>query len=292
MLASSLRDYGPFLDALAGLSWPARRPVGAGSAGSHPSRLRGMAADFTEYRPYRFGDDPRRLDWKLLARTDRAYLRLTDDNATRSTLILVDASASLAFPFETMAKWRQACRLAVGLASVAQHDGDPAGLVVAHERGTVRLPPRSRAGTIPEMARALDAVAPSGSAPLSPALEQVRAGWRLVLISDFLSDELELLPLVRQRIVAGAEVFAVQVVSEGELRPVPTTRLAVDPEAPAVRRVLQPDTLPEYTKRFADWRAGLRRAWRHAGAEFTEVLAEEEPVRAIRRIVAGVEDTR
>ena len=119
-----------------------------------------MASDFNEYRPYRQGDDPRRLDWKLLARTDRAYLRITDDNATRSTLILVDASASLAFPPATMAKWVQACRLAVGLASVARNDGDPVGLVVAHEGGTVRLVPRSRHGIISEMARALGTVTP------------------------------------------------------------------------------------------------------------------------------------
>lgn len=251
-----------------------------------------MAAEFTEYRPYRFGDDPRRLDWKLLARTDRAYLRLTDDNATRSTLILLDASASLAFPSATMAKWGQACRLAVGLASVARSDGDPVGLVVAHGGGTVRLAPRSRAGTIPELARALNEVTPGGSAPLSPALQQGRAGWRLVVISDFLGDEPELLPLVRQRLVAGAEVVAVQVVSEEELRPVPTTRLAVDPEAPEVRRSLQTDALPAYTERFASWRRGLRQAWRQAGAEFTEVVAEEDPARAIRRIVVGAEDAR
>jgi len=250
-----------------------------------------MAADFTEYRPYRFGDDPRRLDWKLLARTDRAYLRLTDDNATRSTLILVDGSASLAFPADSVAKWTQACRLAVGLAALARNDGDPAGLVVAHARGTVRLPPRTRAGTIPEMARALGELAPGGSPRLSPALDQVRAGWRLVLISDFLGNEAELLPLARQRVVAGAEVFAVQVVSEEELRPLPTTRLAVDPEAPLVRRVLQADALEEYAERFAAWRAELRREWQHAGAEFTEVRAEEETARAIRRIVAGVADS-
>lgn len=251
-----------------------------------------MAADFTEYRPYRFGDDPRRLDWKLLARTDRAYLRLTDDHAIRSTLIAVDASASLAFPSGSMAKWRQACRLAVGLASVARNDGDPAGLVVAHERSMVRLAPRSRAGTIPEVARALHAVVPGGSAPLGTVLDQVRAGWRLVLISDFLGDDPGLLPQIRQQIVAGAEVFAVHVVSEEELQPVPTTRLAVDPEAPDLRRVLQPDALPEYREGFAAWRASLRRAWRQAGAAFTEVLAEEEPVRAIRRIVSGPEDAR
>lgn len=248
-----------------------------------------MAADFTEYRPYRSGDDPRRLDWKLLARTDRAYLRLTDDNATRSTLLLVDASASLAFPEPSLSKWTQACRLAVGLAAVARNDGDPAGLVVAHEHHPVRLVPRARSGTIPEIARALGSLHPGGSARLSPALDQVRAGWRLVLISDFLGDEAALLPLVRQRIVAGAEVFAVQVVSEEELRPPPATRLAVDPEQPEVRHVLQADLLSAYAERFAAWRAELRSAWRHAGAEFTEVRAEEDAARAIRRIVAGVD---
>ncbi len=248
-----------------------------------------MAADFTEYRPYRFGDDPRRLDWKLLARTDRAYLRLTDDNATRSTLILVDGSASLAFPSDTLSKWTQACRLAVGLASVARNDGDPAGLVVSHERRPVRLVPRARSGAIPEMARALQALTPEGSARLGPALEQVRAGWRLVLISDFLGDEVELLPLVRQRIVAGAEVFAVQIVADEELQPPEATRLAVDPERPAVRHVLQAGVHREYAERFAAWRATLRSEWRHAGAEFTEVRAEEDSARAIRRIVAGAE---
>ena len=289
---SVLRDYGPLLDSLTGLSWPARRPVGAGAAGSHPSRLRGMASDFNEYRPYRQGDDPRRLDWKLLARTDRAYLRITDDNATRSTLILVDASASLAFPPATMAKWVQACRLAVGLASVARNDGDPAGLVVAHEGGAVRLAPRSRRGIISQMAQALGTVTPGGTPSLSLALEQVRSGWRLVLVSDFLAEEAGLLSLARQRVVAGAEVFAVHLVSTEELQPPVSTRMAVDPESPRVRRVLHESVLPEYTERFAAWRAGLATEWRHAGAEYTEVVAEDETARAIRRIVAGVGGSR
>src|SRR3990172_6521269 len=91
-------DYGALLDALRGVTWPARRAALAGTAGSHRSRLHGLSAEFTEYRPYRQGDDPRRLDWKLLARTDRAYLRLTNDRATLGTLLVVDASASMAYP--------------------------------------------------------------------------------------------------------------------------------------------------------------------------------------------------
>ena len=72
------------LDALRGVRWPARRPVAAGLPGAHRSRQRGTSGEFTEYRLYRQGDDPRRLDWKLLARSDRAFVRLTDDRVNTS----------------------------------------------------------------------------------------------------------------------------------------------------------------------------------------------------------------
>ena len=74
-------DYGPLLDALRGVRWPARRAVAAAPAGAHRSKQRGTAGEFTEYRLYRQGDDPRALDWKLLARSDRAFVRLSDDRA-------------------------------------------------------------------------------------------------------------------------------------------------------------------------------------------------------------------
>src|SRR5919206_2104720 len=85
------------LDSLRGVSWPARGTVRGTTAGTHRSRMRGISPEFTEYRPFRQGDDARRLDWKLLARTDRAYLRVTRDRATLGTVVVVDASASMAF---------------------------------------------------------------------------------------------------------------------------------------------------------------------------------------------------
>src|SRR5687768_18613293 len=122
--------YGELLDALRGVTWPARRAARGSTSGTHRSRLRGVSPEFTEYRPYRQGDDPRRLDWKLLARSDRAYIRLADDHSVLATTIVVDASASMAFPTATLGKWRTACALAVGLAAVAHAGGDPVGLIV------------------------------------------------------------------------------------------------------------------------------------------------------------------
>src|SRR3954453_14118925 len=100
-------DYGSLLDSLRGVTWPARKAALAGTAGTHYSRLRGLSAEFTEYRPYRQGDDPRRPAWKLLAPPHRPYLRITSDRATLATVIVVDASASMRQGDDDDAKWSQ-----------------------------------------------------------------------------------------------------------------------------------------------------------------------------------------
>ena len=103
------------LDALRTVRWPARRAVRGGASGVHAARSRGTSVELSEYRSYRQGDDPRRIDWKLLARSDRAFVRLSPDHAVLPTMIVVDASASMAFPAATSGKWMQARRLALGL---------------------------------------------------------------------------------------------------------------------------------------------------------------------------------
>src|SRR5688572_4842246 len=141
-------------DSLRGLSWPSRRRALGSLPGTHRSRLRGTAPELSEYRLYRQGDDPRQLDWKLLARSDRAYIRLAEDRSLLATWFVVDASASMAFPEETRAKWKLATDVTLGLASVALAAGDPVGLIVAHQAAP-RSPARSRRGTLGGMASTL-----------------------------------------------------------------------------------------------------------------------------------------
>src|SRR5438309_8819442 len=137
--------YGTLLDAVRGIHWPARRTIAGGPPGLHRSKMRGTSAEFTEYRLYRQGDDTRRLDWRLLARADRAYVRLATDRAVLPTTILVDVSPSMAFPFVGTSKWQRTKELAVALAAVARADGDPVGLALYDRRSNARhLPPRGR----------------------------------------------------------------------------------------------------------------------------------------------------
>jgi uncharacterized protein (DUF58 family) len=276
--------YGELLDALRGVTWPARRAARGAASGTHRSRLRGVSPEFTEYRPYRQGDDPRRLDWRVLARTDRAYLRITSDRATLSTLILVDGSASMAFPEKSLGKWNHARRLAVGLAGVAHASGDPVAVGAVTRRATVRTEPRTRRGVVRDCARVLDAVTPGGRAELGEAMQHVFTARRVALISDFLGDVDAMLTAARAVLGEGGEVVAIHVVAREEIAPPADAILATDPEDDEIRRALTPDTTDAYVRRFAEWRDWLAREWRAAGAQYELTLTDEAADRVIRRI--------
>ncbi len=288
------------LDALRGVHWPARRAVRSGISGSHHSRMRGVSAEFTEYRPYRQGDDPRRLDWKLLARSDRAFIRLAIDRAVLPTSLVVDASASMAFPPDAADrdKWAQARRIALGLAAVARADGDPIGLMVAGgsaagEGAALRtLAPRSRRGVLAEIARVLGGTRAGGSAALAAALAEARTIQRLVVLTDFLGDADGLLRVAREHVVGGGEVYAVHIIADQELDPPRRPVTAVDPEDRSVRRALTEDTRDEYRARLGAWCDAIALAWRAAGAHYALVPTGEAADRAVRRITGGNREAR
>lgn len=274
--------YGALLDAVRGVRWSARGRVPGGSPGMHQSRTRGVAPEFAEYRPYRQGDDPRRIDWKLLARSDRAFIRLAPDHAVLGTTLIVDASASMDFPREGGGKWGLAKQLAVALAAVAHTSADPVGLVIAAARGPRRLAPRTRAGVVDEIARALDAVTPADSAALAPLVTGTRN--RCVVLTDCLGDLDALRAALARHHARGGESHLLHLVARAELDPRPAAVLAVDPEDPTCQRPLVDDTRELYRARFAEWREEVARSARADGIHYLELRDDQAPEVLVRRI--------
>ena len=279
-------DFAALLDSVRGIRWPARSAVRGGIPGAHTSKMRGISAEFTEYRPYRQGDDLGRIDWKLFARSDRAYIRLSNDRAILPTSIVLDASASMAFPVETNGKWKLASQLAIGLAAVARSSADPVGLVIARDGQLVQLPPRTRLSVIHEMIRAVMESGPEGSEPLSPAFTAAsRVGQRIVVITDFLGDADELLNNAARSIVAAREVHAIHIVAPEEINPPSETLLVSDPEVPDIRRPLMGDARDAYIENFSRWRENIAHEWSDAGVSYTAaIVGAETPDHLIRRI--------
>ena len=279
---------GALLEAVRTLRWPARKRAPPGLAGEHPSRVLGGAAEFTEYRVYRQGDDPARIDWKVLARTDRVFIRLSRDRTVLPTTIVVDASASLAYPEATLEKWQYARFIALGVAAAARRGGDPISLAVATASGPRQLPPRTRQGAIHDIARLLSEVVPAGSPALGPLLARVSTPGRIVIITDFLGDADAVFAAAARMCAAGREVYAIHVVHAKELNPAPRGALLIDPESTDLRRPLTEQTRELYMTAFNTWRAELARRWRGAGATYVLVDSSEPAAYAVRRIVEPV----
>jgi uncharacterized protein (DUF58 family) len=274
------------LDAIRGVKWPALRAVAGALPGAHHSKLRGTAPELSEYRVYRQGDDPKRIDWRLLARSDRAYIRLAEDRSVVSTLLVVDATASMAYPPKTLGKWHTACDLAIGLAAVAHASRDPVGLVIVTGAGMRQLPPRTRRGIVGEVARALDATTPNGTAGVAAALAGARPRTRLAIISDFLGDADDLRRRAGEVAAAGGEVHAIHVVADEEMNPPSRSMLAVDPEDAMVARPFVAEARAEYLQRFASWREQLAASWRGEGLSYTLAVVSDAPSRVIRRVAS------
>ncbi len=239
-----------------------------------------------DYRAYQQGDDPAKIDWRLFARSERVAIRLAHDDSTVRTTVVADASASMAFPGNTRAKWETAAALSLGLCAVALGDGDPVGLAIAGEPDGRALPPRTRRGTLAAALRLLVETTPAGVAPLAPLVATMRSSRRIAIVSDFLGDAEALVAQVRELAAAEREVYAVHVVAAEELDPVPMG-MVVDPENPSVRRPLAAPDLDAYRVAFAAWRESLASQWRGAGASYHLVTTGEPAHRAVRRIVAG-----
>lgn len=274
-------------DAIRGLSWPTRRRVPGALPGTHRSRLRGAAPELSEYRLYRQGDDPRQLDWKLLARSDRPYIRLAEDRSLLATWFVVDASASMAFPVPTNAKWQLAVNITLGLASVALASGDPVGLIVAHRSAPPRTAARSRRGTLREMTSILETIQPSGDAPIAPLITDARPGARIVIVSDFLGDEGPARVAASALLAAHSDVQAIHVIAHEELEPSPNAVRAVDPEDASITRPLDETLRTRYAANFANWRSETAAAWRHTGATWTAVTTDEDPALGVRRVIGA-----
>jgi uncharacterized protein (DUF58 family) len=278
--------YGALLDAIRGLRWRTRRASRVAVPGIHPSRVRGSSAEFTEYRAYRQGDDTRRIDWKLFARSDRAHVRISEERAVTPTCMVLDASASMAFPDGAGSKWTLARQLAVALTAVAHASGDPAGMMVAgNPRAIIR--PRTRQGIVAEVIQILHNVTPAGDSQLAPSvLSAARSSIRIALVTDFLGDLDDTLRVVRELIASGHDVYALHVIAREEIDPPSGVSVVLDPEREDIRRSLAGATRAGYLRAFTDWREATAARWLASGAAYRVIVTGHEPLaNAVRRIV-------
>jgi uncharacterized protein (DUF58 family) len=146
--------------AIRNLSLRARLIVEGMMAGIHKSPFHGFSVEFLEYRPYRTGESTRGIDWRKFARSDKAVVRLFEDETNLRAHLLLDKSGSMKFSSLTggVSKLDYAKTLAAAISWILIRQRDAVGLTAFSEEVAEQLPPRSTNVQLKTILATLDAI--------------------------------------------------------------------------------------------------------------------------------------
>src|SRR6516225_9120781 len=138
--------------------------------GIHRSPYHGFSVEFTEYRQYTPDDDPRYLDWRVLARSDRYFIKKFEDETNLRCYLLADNSRSMNFGSTGYTKAEYAATLAATFAYFLYPQGDAVGLLTFDQDLRDYLPARHRTGHLRHLMLALEKPAHGYATDLSAPL--------------------------------------------------------------------------------------------------------------------------
>jgi len=210
------------LHGLRNLALAARQAAEGVLNGAHASRRHGAGMEFSQYWPYQPGDDLRRLDWRLAARSDRYYLRESEVDTSLTVHLLLDASASMNHrDTNGLTKLDYARLLLAALAYLAHQQGDAVGLTTLHPGGLRHLPARADARQLPRLYHALETTAAAGLFPGAAVLAPLTARRQRALtvcVSDLYEEGTEISALLTRLRATSGEVLVLHLMAHNELQ--------------------------------------------------------------------------
>ncbi len=262
--------------------------------GDYSGLLPGPGSEPGEGREYRPGDDVRRIDWNLTARTATPHVRDLIADRELETWVLVDCSASLRFGTALCEKWDLAVAATAAVAFLTARTGNRMGLVAAWPGGSAHVPARSGRQAMLALLHTLLTKVPEadGSGPTDLAagveslLRPTRRRGLMVVVSDFLSPPGWDKPL--RSLSARHQVMAVEVVDPRELElPNVGYLTLVDPETGRLREVqtAKGHLRERYAEAAAAERAAIAASIRKAGAQHLVLRTDRDWLRDVLQFV-------
>lgn len=198
-------------------------------SGKHKSPFKGFSVEFAEHRQYTPGDDLRNLDWRVLARKDRYFIKQYIEETNMRATLLLDASGSMAYAGEAAAprdgrplsKFAYAQYIAAMLGYLLVNQQDAAGLVTFDTALRAYLPARARASQVRGILETLDRTEPGGETGLADIFhdiaERIPRRGLVVILSDLFDDPAALVQALHHFRYRRHEVLLFHVVAEEEL---------------------------------------------------------------------------
>jgi len=199
----------------------ARQIVEGYMAGAHKSPLRGMAIEFAQHREYAPGDDLRHLDYKVLGRTDRYYIKQYEQETNFVAQVLLDGSESMQYGSGKTTKFEYARQMAATLAYLILLQRDAVAVSVFDAAARERQPRTDSMARMHDILMTLAAFDPTEQTDIGKmlhdvALEMKRKGI-VILISDLLDDEEQVLRGIQHLVFGGHEVLVFHVMDHAEV---------------------------------------------------------------------------
>ncbi|HTA31643.1 MAG TPA: DUF58 domain-containing protein [Candidatus Cybelea sp.] len=200
----------------------ARSMVEGYFVGKHKSPARGSSVEFTDYKEYIAGDDPKRIDWRAYGRSRRLYVRQFEAETDMVIYLMVDVSGSMNYAgYYGESKFVLAARIAAALAYLMMHQGDKASLVLFARKLKLFIPPGGTRRHLHNMVSELEAVQPASGTGLADALSECdllfKKRGRLVVLSDFWDDTEKTFEALSRFLHRKFEILLLQVVHPHEL---------------------------------------------------------------------------
>lgn len=199
------------LAAIGRLDLIARTIVEGFLIGLHKSPYHGLSQEFAEHRPYIAGDEMRRIDWRVFARTDRLYIKESEEETNAPVRLLLDTSASLQFMPRDVSKLDYARFLTAALCYLAIRQGDRVGLACFNSEVHVLLPTRGGQRHLQTILAALEPLRAEGHTRIGQTLLEQASQWKrrglAVLVSDLYDQEEEVVDAVTRVRRTGHDVL-------------------------------------------------------------------------------------
>jgi len=199
----------------------ARTVVEGFISGLHRSPYTGFSTEFAEYRQYMPGDDLRYLDWKLLGRTDRYYIKKYRADTNSQCHILLDASASMKYTTGEITKLQYAQFLGSSLAYLANKQQDAVGLIAFDQEVRTHVPALSRTGHMRTIFGRMEQLEAGNETNLSvmlhQAAERITRRGIIIVLSDFYDEPEAIIEALQHLRFKGNDVVVFHLLDKNEL---------------------------------------------------------------------------
>jgi len=170
-------------------------------AGRHRSAQKGASTEFADHRAYIPGDDLKRIDWKVLGRTDKYYVRRYQDETNLRVYLLVDRSGSMNYSSgRHPTKFNYVCTLAAALGYVVLKARDAVGMYIYGEKMDAALPCKNSFNELNNALKVLQGYKPAkgtaGADVMHQVAESINRRAMVIILSDLLDDQPEIIKAI------------------------------------------------------------------------------------------------